>query len=73
MSNAAGYITDVSYIPGFYPHLAPVAIRYAATLTRVVRPRSAKGIHSLELGCGLGRSLTTLAATNPAGASWGAT
>lgn len=50
MSNAAGYITDVSYIPGVCPHLAPVAIRYAATLTRVVRPRSAKGIHSLELG-----------------------
>ena len=56
-----GYVTDVSYIPGFYPHLAPVAMRYAAALNRVAPPRTAAGFRYLELGCGLGRSLTTLA------------
>jgi SAM-dependent methyltransferase len=62
-----GYVTDVSYIPGFYPHLAPVAMRYAAALNRVAPPRTDSGFRYLELGCGLGRSLTTLAAANPGG------
>ena len=64
---AAGYITDVDYIPGFYPQLAPVAMRHVAALNGVVPPRIADGFRYLELGCGLGRSLTTLAAANPQG------
>ena len=66
-ATAAGYITDVDYIPGFYPHMSPVAMRYAASLNRVVPPKTADGFRYLELGCGLGRSLTTLAAANPQG------
>lgn len=65
--NASGYITDLAYIPGFYPHLAPVAMRHVAALNGVVPPQTAAGFRSLELGCGLGRSLTTLAAANPQG------
>jgi len=64
MAAATGYLTDVSYIPGFYPNMAPVALRYVAALNRVTPPR-ATGYRYLELGCGLGRSLTTLAAANP--------
>jgi len=64
---AEGYITDVAYIPGFYPNMAPTAIRHVAALNRVVPPRVAAGFRYLELGCGLGRSLTTLAAANPQG------
>lgn len=64
---AVGYITDVDYIPGFYPHLSPVAMRYAASLNRVAPPTTTDGFRYLELGCGLGRSLTTLAAANPQG------
>ena len=67
MANAAGYITDVAYIPGFYANMAPVAIRYVAALNRVTPPKVADGFRYLELGCGLGRSLTTLAAANPKG------
>ncbi len=66
-TNAAGYITDVSYIPGFYPHLAPAAIRHVAALNRVAPPPVRPGFRYLELGCGLGRCLTTLAAANPQG------
>ena len=66
-SAAAGYITDVDYIPGFYPHMSPVAMRYAASLNLVVPPATTRGFRYLELGCGLGRSLTTLAAANPQG------
>jgi len=61
-----GYLTDVAYIPGFYPNMAPVALRHVAALNRVVPPRG-RGFRYLELGCGLGRSLTTLAAANPDG------
>jgi SAM-dependent methyltransferase len=64
---AAGYITDLTYIPGFYPHLAPLAMRHVAALNGVAPPPTSGGFRSLELGCGLGRSLTTLAAANPQG------
>ena len=62
-----GYITDVAYIPGFYPNMSPVAMRYVASLNRVAPPGTQDGFRYLELGCGLGRSLTTLAAANPTG------
>jgi SAM-dependent methyltransferase len=67
MATAEGYVTDVSYIPGFYPNMAPLAMRYVAALNRLTPPRTAGGFRYLELGCGLGRSLTTLAAANPRG------
>jgi SAM-dependent methyltransferase len=67
MTSADGYITDVAYIPGFYAQMAPVAMRYVAALNRVIPPRTSDGFRYLELGCGLGRSLTTLAAANPQG------
>ena len=64
---ATGYITDLDYIPGFYPPMSPTAMRYAASLNSVNPPETADGFRYLELGCGLGRSLTTLAAANPQG------
>lgn len=66
-TSSEGYITDVSYIPGFYPNMAPVAMRYVAALNRVKPPAADGGFRYLELGCGLGRTLTTLAAANPRG------
>ncbi len=65
--SAEGYITDVSYIPGFYANMAPIAMRYVAALNRVKPPAVEEGFRYLELGCGLGRTLTTLAAANPTG------
>ncbi len=61
---STGYLTDVAYIPGFYPNLAPVALRFVAALNRVAPPPGDR-FRYLELGCGLGRSLTTLAAARP--------
>jgi len=65
--SAAGYITDVAYVPGFYPQMAPVALRHVAALNGVAPPATAAGFRYLELGCGLGRVVTTLAASNPRG------
>ena len=64
---AAGYVTDVVYVPGFYPQMSPVAIRYVAALNGVIPPQTADSFRFLELGCGLGRCLTTLAAAHPRG------
>jgi SAM-dependent methyltransferase len=64
---ASGYVTDVAYVPGFYPQMSPVAMRYVAALNGVVPPGTADGFRFLELGCGLGRCLTTLAAAQPRG------
>ncbi|MFM8803382.1 MAG: methyltransferase regulatory domain-containing protein, partial [Planctomycetia bacterium] len=64
---AAGYLTDVAYIPGFYPQMSPVALRYVATLNGVVPPETGGGFRFLELGCGFGRCVTTLAAAHPRG------
>jgi SAM-dependent methyltransferase len=67
METADGYVIDVDYIPGFYAQMAPVAMRHVAALNRLTPPATAEGFSYLELGCGLGRSLTTLAAANPQG------
>lgn len=68
---AAGYVTDVAYVPGFYPQMAPVAMRHVAALNGILPPRTGSGFRYLELGCGLGRSFTTLAAAIPCGSFTG--
>jgi len=65
--SSAGYVTDVAYVPGFYPQMAPVALRHVAALNGVAPPATAAGFRYLELGCGLGRVVTTLASANPRG------
>ena len=67
-SNAAeGYVTDVPYVPGFYPALAPTLLRFVASLNGFAPPEVSKGFHYLEIGCGFGDTLLTLAAANPIG------
>ena len=67
MDSADGYVIDIDYIPGFYPQMSPTALRHVAALNRLTPPALHDGFSYLELGCGLGRSLTTLAAANPLG------
>jgi SAM-dependent methyltransferase len=67
METADGYVIDIDYIPGFYPQMTPASLRLVAALNGLVPPSVKDGFRYLELGCGLGRSLTTLAAANPAG------
>lgn len=65
MLASSGYITDTPYVPGFYANMAPIAMRHVAVLNRNVPPGRAGAFRYLELGCGLGRVFTTLAAANP--------
>jgi len=62
-----GYVTDVAYLPGTYPFMAPDRIRYVASLNGITPPPVRDGFRYLELGCGFGSTLLALAAANPRG------
>ena len=66
-STSAGYVTDVAYLPGYYPFMAPSRMRYVASLQGIRPPTVSRGFDFLELGCGLGTTLLTLASANPQG------
>lgn len=64
----AGYVTDVSYIPGYYVQQSPVHMVAAARLVGVacdLPDEEDDDVHYLELGCGLGLVCLILAASNP--------
>jgi ubiquinone/menaquinone biosynthesis C-methylase UbiE len=66
-ADGKGYISDVDYVPGFYGNMAPIAMSFIAAINRVRPPVGQPSFRYLELGSGLGRCLTTLAAANPNG------
>lgn len=61
---SGGYLTDVSYVRGFQPELAPDELRAVAALNGFLPPPS-KRFSYCELGCGFGDTLVALAAANP--------
>jgi len=68
---STGYVTDVAYLPGYYPFMAPARMRYVASLQGIQPPAVKEGFDFLELGCGFGSTLLTLAAANPQGSFTG--
>jgi SAM-dependent methyltransferase len=62
---SVGYVTDVAYLPGYYPFMAPARMRYVASLQGIRPPAVSRGFDFLELGCGFGSTLLALAAANP--------
>ena len=63
-----GYVTDVTYMAGWYRQQSPLTMSLAAMLGGVVAPLPGPDdpVHYLELGCGQGFSSLLLAACNPA-------
>ncbi len=64
---SGGYVTDVAYLQGTYPFMAPARMRYVASLHGIQPPQVRPGFRYLELGCGFGGTLLALAAANPQG------
>lgn len=64
---ADGYVVDVPYLPGFYPQLAPASLNDVALCNDVAPVSVHEPFSYLELGCGFGDTLLTLAAANPHG------
>ncbi|MEO1991244.1 MAG: class I SAM-dependent methyltransferase [Pirellulales bacterium] len=63
--SATGYVTDVAYLPGYYPLMEPATLQYAASLHGIPSITSSSNFRYLELGCGFGKTLLALAAANP--------
>lgn len=63
-----GYITDVAYTPGYYPHQSPLHLQLACLLGGVagIDIGQETSLSYLELGCGFGFGALMLAVSNPA-------
>src|SRR5438552_1796169 len=67
MTELAGYVTDVPYVFGFKPMLAPAWLDLVAVIGGVAPPARADGFAWCDLGCGQGVTAAILAATHPKG------
>src|SRR5580658_7203479 len=63
----SGYVTDVTYMTGYYRQQSPVMISLACLLGCVASPLPGRDdpISYLELGCGQGFGALILAASTP--------
>lgn len=71
MSDLAGYITDVPYVYGFRPMLAPAWLDLVAVIGGVTPPAREGGFAWCDLGCGQGVTAAVFAATHPKGSFYG--
>jgi SAM-dependent methyltransferase len=71
MSDLAGYVTDVPYVYGFKPMLAPAWLDLVAMIGGITPPAREGGFAWCDLGCGQGVSAAILAATHPQGSFHG--
>jgi len=62
-----GYVTDIDYVPGWYPTQSPMHLAIACLMLDVAcdLPAGEEPVHYMELGCGLGFGAMVLAASNP--------
>ena len=68
---AQGYVTDVLYTEHFFRELSPAWINYVAAMNGCVPRPLDRGFTYMELGCGLGQSVTLLAGAHPQGRFFG--
>jgi SAM-dependent methyltransferase len=67
VTELAGYVTDIPYVAGFKPMLAPAWLDLVAVIGGVVPPARESGFAWCDLGCGHGVTAAILAATHPGG------
>ena len=62
-----GYVTDIAYLPGYYPNQSPLHLHLACLLGGVagIEISPLTPLSYLELGCGHGFGALVLAASNP--------
>jgi SAM-dependent methyltransferase len=60
-----GYVSDIEYLPGFYPDQTPGHLQLACILNGYEPPLSAQNFRYCELGCGQGTTASVIAAANP--------
>ena len=66
-----GYVTEVLYTEHFFRELSPAWLNYVATINGCQPRPLDPGFTYMELGCGLGQSVTLLAGAHPQGRFFG--
>jgi SAM-dependent methyltransferase len=66
-----GYVTDVLYTEHFFRELSPAWLNYVAVLNGCQPRPLDPGFTYMELGCGLGQTVTLLAGAHPQGRFYG--
>jgi SAM-dependent methyltransferase len=66
-----GYVTEVLYTEHFFRELAPAWLNYVAVLNGCQPRPLDPGFTYMELGCGLGQTVTLLAGAHPQGRFFG--
>ena len=62
---AAGYVSDVEYLSGYYGHQEPGLLNLACLINGYQPPAIEGGYSYCDLGCGFGETVRVLAAANP--------
>ena len=65
-----GYVSDLEYVPGYYPLQAPGLLNLATLVAGYSPLPLDSGFRYCELGCGLGYTTALLAAADPRGEYW---
>src|SRR5687767_15966973 len=66
-----GYVTEVLYTEHFFRELSPAWLNYVATINGCQPRPLDPGFTYMELGCGLGQTVTLLAGAHPQGRFYG--
>ena len=66
-----GYVTEVLYTEHFFRELSPAWLNYVATINGCQPRPLDPGFTYMELGCGLGQTVTLLAGAHPQGRFFG--
>lgn len=69
--SAPGYDFDTAYTPGWYREQSPIWTSFVADWSGAASPDLDRPFRYLDLGCGLGRTATWVAAFHPQAEVWG--
>lgn len=68
---SGGYVSDVDYLPWFFPLQAPAHLDLALTIAGAEHAMSRHDFAYCDLGCGVGLTAGAIAAANPRARVWG--
>lgn len=66
-----GYVSDIDYLPWFFPLQAPAHLGLALAIAGVEHAMPAQDFAFCDLGCGVGLTAGAIAAANPRARVWG--
>lgn len=68
---SGGYVSDIDYLPWFFPLQAPAHLGLALAIAGVEHAMAGEDFAYCDLGCGVGLTAGAVAASNPRARVWG--